>query len=122
MATEQNHALETFGGWREEETEFTKELSQMQLVAAYDEGGGYDWEVFYVYYHTGRDRFYYIEGSGCSCNWIGEYASSLGDFQDAATKEEVAKYFKSEYTVYEYSSRTQQGIDAVHNDIINFKK
>lgn len=122
MSTEQNHALGTFGGWRKEETEFTKELSQMQLVAAYDEGGGYDWEVFYVYYHTGRDRFYYIGDRGCSCNWISDSVASLGDFHDAATKEEVAKYFKSEYTVYEYSSRTQQAIDVVHNDIINFKK
>ena len=121
MPTESNHAIETFGGWGNDSDEFVRDLAQMELVAGHDAGGSYEWDVFYVYYHTGRDRYFYISGSGCSCNWISDGVTSLGDFRESGDNRAIAKEFKAEYGEQPYGW-TQAAVESVYNDIINHKK
>ena len=79
-------ALETFGAEYRTKEEFWAELRDMVLVAESNEGGGYDWDVLYIYWHTKRERYYLISGSGCSCNWISDNVDRLGDFEDYPDK------------------------------------
>lgn len=95
-----SHALDTFGyGYymtNTNELEYKSELEQMVLVAEATKGGGYDWDDFYAYYHTGRKRYYYVYGSGCSCNSISDGMDSLADFMDVSTQDELIRAFKRE--------------------------
>lgn len=114
-----NHAQNTFESYRRNE-EFAGELAQMELVCGVNTGGGYEWDVFYAYYHTGRDRFYFISGGGCSCNWISDGVDSLGDFQDTATKQELARHFR-EYANYNYGLH-QNEIESTVREILDYRK
>lgn len=95
MSTE---ALEIFGSyWRRSEpwAEFRAELDQMETVVIADNGGSWEWDEYHVYWHTGRKRFYVIDGSGCSCDGISDDVYSLGDFQEFGDRESVLRDFKS---------------------------
>ena len=112
------HAYDTFGGHTDGDV-FATELRNMVLAAEGGSGGGYEWDVYYVYWHTKRERFYVIGGSGCSCNWISDDVDSLGDFQDYATRGEVIAAFKREKEhTYGWSDAD---ILSVVNDIRNFR-
>lgn len=43
---------------------------------------GYSWHLLEAWYSPSRDRFYWISGSGCSCNSLMDGVSALGDFLD----------------------------------------
>lgn len=92
------HALEVFGAEYRTSQEFRDELDQMVLVAESDEGGGYEWDVLYVYWHTTRERYFVIGGSGCSCNWISDGVDRLGDFEDYADKTSVKNMLRRDYS------------------------
>lgn len=117
-------AMKEFGHtWiadRKREEEFHKELEQMQVVVEASTGGGYEWDVYYVYWHTGRKRFYVISGGGCSCNWISDGVDSLGDFQEFATRQDVVRDFKQDHGS-EAFGWAQYEIDSVLNAVRDFK-
>ena len=92
----------------------------METVITFERGGGYDWDVFFGYYHTGRDRYYYTSGSGCSCNWITDSVEALGDFEDAATKEDMVKAFR-EYCNGSYGVTQAEQTDGVR-EILDHRK
>lgn len=50
----------------------------------------YDWDRFVSYYDPQGRVFYWISGSGCSCNDLFEDVSSLGDF-NVGRKEELLR-------------------------------
>lgn len=104
-----NHATDTFrwGLWdsgSERAEQFIRELEEMQLVDDFTTGGGYDWSTFVSYYHPGSDRFYYVSGSGCSCNSISDGISRLSDFQSVRTLRELERAFRAEAKFREYDS------------------
>lgn len=117
------HARDTFGHglWTDRpDTPFTRELDQMVLVFDGGYGGSYDWDEYLVYWHTGNKRFYWISGSGCSCNSISDGVNSLGDFQDSSSIADVIKDFQSTYSG-EYSGLSKsQVLDGV-NELKNVK-
>lgn len=115
-----NHAQDMFGNTYPKAEGFWEELAQMQLVCDAETGGGYEWDVFLAYYHAGRDRFYFISGGGCSCNWISDGVYSLEDFQDAATKQDVARHFRA-YVQDTYGWHRNE-IESVVQEILNFRK
>lgn len=120
-----NTAKDIFGSsWRDEQTqeelEFIEELEQMQTVVESDAGGGYDWDVYYVYWHTGRKRYYVVAGGGCSCYWISDGVDSLGDFQEFGTAQEVLKDFKSSHKESGYGW-SKELINRTANAIRDFK-
>ena len=95
---EKTHALDTFGAGYRTDEEFRAELQDMVLIASSDEGGGYDWDVFYVYWHTKRERYYVISGTGCSCDWISYGVTRLGDFEDYPDKTALKAMIRRDYT------------------------
>ncbi len=50
-------------------------------VAAIDWGGGYDWEEFHSFYNPSARQFFWVSGSGCSCDSIADNARTVGDFE-----------------------------------------
>lgn len=114
-------AFDTFGGWLDENglsAEYAADLRQMELVAHFEAGGSYEWDTYLVYYHPGHERYYYTYGSGCSCDSIRDGINSLGDFFDAATKEDVVKSFRQTHKVSDWGYKQPQ-LDAMARDILN---
>lgn len=67
--------------------------------------GCYEWDGFSVYVRTEDKRFFWEDGSGCSCNGPMEYVDKLGDFTSGtyaefltAVLERVDGEMKSTYT------------------------
>ena len=100
--------------------EFAEELEQMVLVAHAGTGGGYDWDEVYVFWHTRRERFYYISDSGCSCNSITDGLYGLGDFLDFATKGEVIRHFTNDRKPSDYGW-SRDDINSMINEIMNWR-
>lgn len=38
-------------------------------VVYQDDGGGYDWSIFWMYYSPSARRYFWDSQGGCSCNW-----------------------------------------------------
>jgi len=58
------------------------EKNNLVFVDSLSLGDGYDWADIEVYYSKEKNRFFWIEGSGCSCSWLWEDVNSLADMCD----------------------------------------
>lgn len=54
-------------------------------VVDVDFGGGYDWDEFHAWYSPSKRRYFWAEGSGCSCSYFGEDLYKLDDFSSGST-------------------------------------
>lgn len=77
------------------------------------EGGGYEWDDLEAWYSPSRRRFYWLEGSGCSCNSLGDDVSSIADFLDGdrealmrAVKEKHESFYNTSIDAYERDKAT----------------
>jgi hypothetical protein len=59
-------------------------------VAAFSDGGGYDWTDWVCWYSPSRRRYFIASGSGCSCNSLSQDVQGIADFE-AVTSKEAAK-------------------------------
>ncbi|WP_025157209.1 DUF7574 domain-containing protein [Leifsonia aquatica] len=50
----------------------------------HEETGGYEWSGIAGWYSPSRDRYFWLEDSGCSCNGFGDSASSIEDFSNGS--------------------------------------
>lgn len=69
-------------------------------VTMVDYGQPYEWDEAYVFYNPADKKFYWAYGSGCSCDWISSYYSSIGDFEVGDRKAAIA--FIQEYVTGSY--------------------
>ena len=66
-----------------------------KLVKVVDLGsGGWEWDQFVGYRHTETGRFYWISGSGCSCNGLFDDVSCPSNLEDGTAKD-LAESYKS---------------------------
>ena len=82
------------------------ETEDFQYVVGVELGGGYDWDDLQAWYSPSRRKFFWLEGSGCSCNSLGEDVRSLNDFS-AGNRDELARAVRQKYDD-SYSSGTGQ--------------
>jgi len=67
-----------------------------QEVVSIELGGGYEWNSLEAWYSPGKRRFFWIEGSGCSCNSLGEGFESINDL-DSGSREELITAVRNKY-------------------------
>jgi hypothetical protein len=63
-----------------DKNEFQKDTKDWLPVVQYDDGAGYEWHEFYGWYSPSARQYYWLWGSGCSCNDIGDGIYGVGDF------------------------------------------
>lgn len=59
-------------------------------VAHMDLGSGYEWNEFAVWYSPSERRYFWLSGSGCSCNAFGDSVYSKDDFENGTKKDAIA--------------------------------
>lgn len=69
--------------------------------------GGYDWDFFGAWHDHDARIFYWLSGSGCSCNDPGDGIYTTGDLEQGRKSELIAAY--KEWSAAEYN-------DAVTNE------
>lgn len=62
------------------------EDNNLILVDSIGMSEGWDWTDMEVYFSKEKNRFYWISGSGCSCNSLWDDIRSLSDFEDGDRK------------------------------------
>ena len=80
-------------------------------VVDVDFGGGYEWDEFHAWYSPSKRRYFWAEGSGCSCNYFGEDLYKLDDFS-SGSKSDLESGLRS-YLDEAYSARPADVLDAV---------
>lgn len=58
------------------------DVADWQLVVTIDAGGGYSWNRFHAFYDPASRRYFWIGGSGCSCDAIANMVYSPAQFQN----------------------------------------
>lgn len=58
-------------------------------VAKLDFGGGYDWDEMEIYYIASQKRFFWLSGSGCSCDYLWSDYSTLGSLQNGFREDTI---------------------------------
>ncbi|MDY7542649.1 MULTISPECIES: hypothetical protein [unclassified Cryobacterium] len=56
-------------------------VEDFEDVVSVGEGGGYDWDQLEAWWSPSRRKFFWISGSGCSCNYLGENVGRIEDFE-----------------------------------------
>lgn len=112
-------AVNTFGWSYRADEEFRTELEKLVTVIEDGTGGGYEWDEFVAYWHPEKHRFFYVSGSGCSCNSISDGINSLADFESVQTKGELIVALKREKDT-DYGWSQSELLDAI-NAIQNFR-
>lgn len=80
-----------------------------QEVVSIDFGGGYDWDSLEAWYSPSKRKFFWIEGSGCSCNSLGDDVRALADFS-VGNRDELANAVRAKYDGT-YSGNTGRATD-----------
>jgi len=80
-----------------------------QEVVSIDFGGGYDWDSLEAWYSPSKRKFFWLDGSGCSCDSLGMDVSKLEDFT-VGNREELANAVRAKYD-NTYSSGTGRASD-----------
>ena len=70
--------------------------SDFQYVVGVELGGGYDWDSLQAWYSPSRSKFYWIEGSGCSCNYLGQDVNTIDDLT-AGNRQELTEAVRRKY-------------------------
>lgn len=65
-------------------------------VVSIDFGGGYDWDSLEAWYSPSKRRFFWVEGSGCSCNSLGDGITSVDDLT-SGNRDELASAVRAKY-------------------------
>lgn len=71
-------------------TEDFREVVEIELA------GGYEWDTLLGYYSPSKRKFFWIEGSGCSCNWIWDGVNSI-DYFEFGEREELVNAVRRKY-------------------------
>lgn len=62
---------------KNELSEFLEKCVELPEMGYYD----YEWEMFESYYDPQSGMFYWVSGSGCSCNSLWDDIHTVGDMQ-----------------------------------------
>jgi hypothetical protein len=89
-----------------------------QEVVGVELGGGYGWDSLQAWYSPSKRKFFWLEGSGCSCNSLGKFVSSLGDFT-VGNRDELVNAVRAKYD-NSYSIKTGMA-SALLNDLATVK-
>lgn len=71
---------EHLGLWREDSRAAGTE--SWVHVLSVDLGTGYEWDELAAFYSPAGRRFYWISGSGCSCNSLGDEVTGIASFEE----------------------------------------
>lgn len=88
---------------------FLEGLVELPEMGYYD----YDWDRFASYYDPSSKMFYWVEGSGCSCNDLWDDVHSVGDMQVGRKSEFLSA--ASSFSEGRYSTEFQTLRAAVDN-------
>lgn len=66
----------------------------VEIIASYDNGDGYSWDVVYVYRVYDVENYYVGSGSGCSCDYYEMYAS-YNDLSQFSSRRSVLSYLRN---------------------------
>ena len=67
-----------------------------QEVVGIEFGGGYEWDSLEAWYSPSKRRFFWVEGSGCSCNSLGDDLYRIDDLE-SGNREELTNAVRSKY-------------------------
>jgi hypothetical protein len=73
-----------------------EETADFEHVVSVRLGGGYDWDDLEAWYSPSRRKFFWLDGSGCSCNSLGDGVTSIADF-DAGNRDELSSAVRRKY-------------------------
>lgn len=59
-------------------------------------GGVYDWDSLVAWWSPSKRRFFWLDGSGCSCNSLGDDVRSIDDFT-AGNRDELTTAVRAKY-------------------------
>lgn len=71
-------------------------VEDFEHVLSIDTIGSYEWDSLEAWYSPSRRRFFWIEDSGCSCNYLGQDVWSLSDFLDG-DRDALLRAVRSKY-------------------------
>jgi hypothetical protein len=99
--------------------ELATQTADFQHVVSIDFGGGYDWDQLEAWYSPSRRRFFWLSGSGCSCDSLGDGVYRLADMSEG-NRESLVAAVRAKYND---SYRAAQGsLDYALNDIATVRK
>lgn len=87
-----------------------------QHVVSVELGGSYDWDSLEAWYSPSKRRFFWLEGEGCSCDYLGSGIGRLDDFS-SGNRDELARALRDKYDGA-YNARPTDLI----NDLATLKK
>jgi len=94
-------------------------VEDFQHVVSIGFGGGYDWDDLEAWYSPSKRKFFWLDGSGCSCNSLGDDVYGLADFS-VGNRDELAAAVRRKYDD-SYSGRQNMATDLL-NDLATVKK
>jgi hypothetical protein len=53
----------------------------IEVVSESDDSLCYEWDEFHAYYSPSVGKYHYASDRGCSCDYFGDYYTSVSDFQ-----------------------------------------
>lgn len=68
--------------WKTSQYERIPGSADWELVAEADSIGGYEWDILAVFWSPTARRYFWGDGSGCSCNSFRDEFDSASDFSD----------------------------------------
>lgn len=71
-------------------------VEDFQYVLSVELGSGYDWDDLFAWWSPSRRRFFWLDGSGCSCDSISTGVYGLGDFT-SGSRSELASAVRAKY-------------------------
>lgn len=72
----------------------TKDFVEVLSVELSD--GGYEWDSLEAWYSPSKRKFFWLQGSGCSCNSLGEDVNSIADLE-VGNREELITALRAKY-------------------------
>lgn len=95
---------------KDEMYQFLEKCVELPEMGYYD----YDWDRFASYYDPRTEMFYWVEGSGCSCNDLWDDINTIGDM-NVGRKDEFLRAASSfaENSYSGYSDNLQEVREAV---------
>lgn len=91
--------------------EFLKGLVELPEMGYYD----YDWDRFASFYDPSSRMFYWVSGSGCSCNDLWDDVRSVGDLS-VGRKDEFLRA-ASEFASESYNGSYASELDHLRQEV-----
>lgn len=111
--------IDELGYYHEDHPLLADTADWVHAVTLDDGGGGYEWAVLTAFWSPSARRYFWVSGSGCSCNSITDYAQAVSDFEhgDRAALDSALIRFAAD----EYRSMGDQ-LDRARGDLRDFQE